>query len=149
MNTMRPIHSRSEEHTSELQSRNHSNSVFRTRLTYYLVNTVNCALTENYDGTLTVNQNALHFYNMQTLEGSGSDSLKGLSQKNVWHWSPEGGSVALDEPDAPDSFAIDFSGMNRLIGGGVADRLNSETDNGKWVMTEPHKGTLTVSGDEL
>src|SRR5690625_853667 len=112
-------------------------------------NTGNWALTENYDGTLTVNQNALHFYNMQTLEGSGSDSLKGLSQKNVWHWSPEGGSVALDEPDAPDSFAIDFSGMNRLIGGGVADRLNSETDNGKWVMTEPHKGTLTVSGDEL
>src|SRR5690625_1756471 len=112
-------------------------------------NNGNWALTENYDGTLTVNQNALHFYNMQTLEGSGSDSLKGLSQKNVWHWSPEGGSVALDEPDAPDSFAIDFSGMNRLIGGGVADRLNSETDNGKWVMTEPHKGTLTVSGDEL
>src|SRR5690625_1394052 len=39
--------------------------------------------------------------------------------------------------------------MNRLIGGGVADRLNSETDTGRRVMTEPHKGILTASGDEL
>src|SRR5690625_5384075 len=54
-------------------------------------------------------------------------------------------SVALDNPDAPDSFTIDFSGMNRLIGGGDSDRLNSSTDNGAWVMTEPHKGALTVS----
>src|SRR5690625_6359111 len=35
--------------------------------------------------------------------------------------------------------------MNHLIGGGDSDRLNSSTDNGAWVMTEPHKGALTVS----
>src|SRR5690625_7666260 len=35
--------------------------------------------------------------------------------------------------------------MNHLIGGGDSDRLNSSTHNGAWIMTEPHKGALTVS----
>src|SRR5690625_3462428 len=103
-------------------------------------------LTDHYNGTLSVAGHELRFENLQTLQGSGTDSLQGLSQDNVWIWTPDnGGSVALDNPDAPDSFTIDFSGMNRLIGGGDSDRLNSSTDNGAWVMTEPHKGALTVS----
>src|SRR5690625_3753771 len=102
-------------------------------------------LTDHYNGTLSVAGHELRFENLQTLQGSGTDSLQGLSQDNVWHWAPEAGSVALDHSDAPDSFAVHFSGMNELIGGGVADRLNSETANGDWVMTAPHEGSLTVS----
>src|SRR5690625_1756002 len=103
-------------------------------------------LTDHYNGTLTADGRELHFENIQTLQGSGTDSLQGLSQDNVWIWTPDnGGSVALDNPDAPDSFTIDFSGMNELIGGGDSDRLSSSTDNGAWVMTAPHEGSLTVS----
>src|SRR5690625_8041399 len=88
---------------------------------------------EPHKGTLTVSCDELRFEDMQTLAGSGTDTLNRREENNHWLITSTNGGTLLESDENGAGWIEDgnttyFSGMHALIGGSNSDHFAFGSD---------------------